>query len=235
MITAAADKRHFTTSTQTTLTIRYIGLTGGNVAGGGEGGSVLVIAGSTTKFIAIESTIYGNTGRYGGGVRVHGGEVVLHHSSIASNTACCGKCGGGVYADGGSLTLVGSSIKSNNAGSQGWCSGGGLCVFGAATLIDTSVEDNISPLGAGAYTTSNSFTVSDCIFRNNGDSTTTKGGGVYSKGTSEFSRVRFEDNTATDGAGIYGTASATITLSSSWVNGNHASSRGGGVYSSNKV
>jgi CSLREA domain-containing protein len=174
----------------------------GNRAGGGGDGTGTGAFGygggvdaSASTVALTDSSVTGNSAGggdaqsfgYGGGVN---GSVTGLRSTVSGNTAG----GGGGFAYGGGIsgasdptTLTNSTVSDNTAGggsdATGYGHGGGIALFGAATLIYSDVVDNTAA-----------------------SSTLGSGGGVWGALTSRGSMLA--DNTATSGSNCSATATS---------------------------
>ena len=89
--------------------------------------------------------------------------------------------------------------------------------------------------GGGLYNNDSSPTLSNVTFENN---SATQGGGVFNDRTSTgssptFTNVTFENNSASYGGGLYNLVNSNPILTNVTFNGNHASPRGGAIYNNN--
>lgn len=102
-----------TTFAAGTLKVSYSTISGNQPSGSGFGGGVLIY-GASAKGTITNSTISGNTARYGGGVmEALGGTVTIRNSTVAGNTATVR--GGGIYRNVGTLTLQSTIVANNSA------------------------------------------------------------------------------------------------------------------------
>ena len=136
----------------------------------------------------------------GGGIATANGAVTVTDSTIEDNVAT--GSGGGIWTYGGTVTVTGSTLSANSAPG-----GGGISTTeGAVTVINSTIEDNVT--------------------------TTAGGGGINSDGsTVTVTGTAIEDNTATaagGGGGIYN--AGTMTVSDSTIAGNTAAAYGGGIF-----
>jgi hypothetical protein len=173
----------------------------------------------------------------GGGIESHNGgagtaTVTLSNSSVNNNTAFTG---GGLFNN-SLLTLTGSPISYNAAGE-----GGGLenSFRGTATLTNCPVSRNTASVdGGGVVNDRGTLTMTDSPVSDNKAISTSgaKGGGVgVFGGTAQLNRSPVTRNTVSGpigglGGGIVITDDGNLTLSSSPVLGNTASTDGGGIY-----
>ena len=134
-----------------------------------DGGAVYSTAYSTSRVsLDLQDTeISGNTGDYGGGMRVNAASVTQVGGSISDNTA---SYGGGVYMSGTSYSCDGSSstasITGNTASSGGGFNGGSNTLTVKQCDLGTGSDDNSSDdvywwtTSYSSYGSSASFTCS---------------------------------------------------------------------------
>lgn len=136
--------------TSGTLEIRDSTIADNDATLTGAGG---VTVGSLSSFVRhkmriVRSTISGNVGQFGGGVRVVGAKASIETSTISGNSATTG---GGIHVSGSSgqprLTVLSSTIAANTASSAA----GGIASFEGddvpLTLQATILADNQAPSG----------------------------------------------------------------------------------------
>ena len=196
---------------------------------GGENGSVITVAEGGK--LTIEDTSYdgdgkitGGDARYGGGIYVDGGTLIMAGGAISGNEA---NSGGGVYlTNGATFTMTGGSIKENLVGSNG----GGIYVGSDSTLTvsNSTISDN---KGGNC----NPWNVYQC------------GGGIYATGDGTVvsldnvtvSNNRTATNNGYSGGGLAAEGGASLTVKNSLITGNSSfvsddcllhESGGGGVY-----
>ena len=192
--------------------VHLIGLniTGGYIQDPGAGG---VLVNSGTVSIA-SSQIYGNIP---GGVSVNGGTVSLINCQVFSNQAP--DKGGGVVVRGGTVSLISCRVYSNQATGNG----GGVYVFrGTVTISSSSIYGNTAATGGGvAVQDSNLATITGYYGLSVQDARVSIiGSQIYSNSAS--------DNDYGNGGGGVSVWGGTVTISSSSIYGNTASSGGGG-------
>ena len=122
-----------------TLTIQNTTISENTVAGSGWGGGVYNV-GSLT---AINSTIRGNTGSFGGGIS--GGGATIINCTINGNSAMFE--GGGI--DGGGT--ISNCTISGNMTTAGHSRGGGIA--GGFTIINSTISENVSINGGNICAT----------------------------------------------------------------------------------
>lgn len=111
---------------------------------GGINGNNQVTAGGRLNI--IRSTISGNTGTDGGGVRFDGDVANIVNSTISGNSS---PNGGGLYAIRGSFNITNTTITNNNAtGPLSPSGGGGVSIFMSGVFPrNTIIAGNISAAG----------------------------------------------------------------------------------------
>jgi parallel beta-helix repeat protein len=204
-----------------TINYNTAGEAGGGISFGGGG------SGTSTPSISYSTISYNTaTTSYGGGIFSVHNETTIDHCLIDNNTS--GYRGAGYYFSGISRTSTCSdtTISNNTAESAG---GGVACSDGSCTLSFTdctfSGNEVTNGHGGGIYVTATiTFSGSNTI---SGNSASHAGGGIYIASNSTISGCTIEDNTATDGGGIYG---GCTTVSDCTIRGNSAD-YGGGIYS----
>ncbi len=132
------------------------------------------------------------------------------------------------------ITIRGGVIQDNDDLFEG--SGGGIRNEDNLTITNSTITGNISTIGAGIANYNGTLRISRSVISGNGDSSTTRGGGVsnysnYDAAVLELTDTTISGNQAITGGGINnrtydGTASATITGST--ISGN-AAANGGGI------
>jgi hypothetical protein len=194
------------------LTINELTISGGDSTerefAGADGGA-FQITGGQVKLKHV--TLTGNRGENGGAMVISGGKVEMDDCVVRANTATSE--GGGIYND-GELTLKGSAIASNIAESDVFGGGGIYNESGQLTLNHSRVEGNRAGEGGGIYNdggrvniTNSSMVAANLATETNAD-IPHGGGGINNIG---------------DGA--------QVTVSDSFILGNHAEkTTGGGIY-----
>ena len=175
----------------------------GNTAVGDGGGIFNLSLGGLSLTLNGSSSVRGNdAGRYGGGILNSGGDVTLNgSSSVGGNDA--GRSGGGIFHLNDILTLNDSaSVRANTARVRG----GGIANYGGDVFMSglSSVRANTARRGGGG------------IYNDTGEDVT----------LNESSSVRSND--ANRGGGVLNFGRLTLK-GSSWVTGNTAAVRGGGI------
>ena len=192
---------------------------------------------SCDSLTITESDVTLNSAYNGSGIYVESGELAVTGSSISGNTAMAAGgaiyinegtasvaksvisknygeyAGGGIYVfENAELTVVSSSIM-ENISSQG----GGAFIYGKATVADSLIKENSSDVG-GAFFVLSDLTVTNSVIANN--STTNSGGGFYNDtGTLTVTNCTIAGNSAMEseysgGSGIcnYSTAIVNNTI-----------------------
>ena len=198
--------------------------------------------GYTFAFKLTSGNIRNNESKtHGGGVYINGANTVATIGSVSdqlkvANNVATGGNGGGIYNAGtvtGGLNVVinGNQAKLGHGG--GICNTGTLDVSGLTVIGNSSTHTNTATdnaLGGGIYTTKG-LNVSGLTISGN---TAKRGGGVCINATvaSTLNDVIINDNTAIYGGGFYTHSTGKVTISGeeSIVNGNNATTSGGGIY-----
>jgi predicted outer membrane repeat protein len=152
------------------VTLSGLALTGGHVAGSGDGGAIFnrenvsihrsVISGNSAvgggaiysrdgSLTITQSTVSGNSATlYGGGILNLGGNLSVTDSTLSGNSA---KEGGGVVSDTNltnrTTAIAGSTISGNTASVRG---GGLLNLEGLTTIRHSTITNNTAPAGGGS-------------------------------------------------------------------------------------
>jgi CSLREA domain-containing protein len=165
------------------------------------GGGILAHSGSEVS--VTNAVIQGNSANSGGGI-VTSGVMTVTRSVIADNSATSG--GGGILLGaGGEITLIESTLSGNTTTSGG---GAGINAFGAKiTLIASTVSGNIeSGVGGGGgiriFGAAGSLIVINSTI--SGNSTAGFGGGIYAGNGAAISifSTTISGNTASSGGGF---------------------------------
>lgn len=178
-----------------------------------------------------DSTIRGNTARFGGGISSSGGPVTINRSSVLGNTAR--DSGGGIRHSGPiGMEVNDSTIQGNNAPI-----GGGMALFGSsATIRRSTLSGNTASIGGGIgslpddqFTVpprASTLTVEQSALR--GNTATIFGGGIFNfPSTLALTNGTVSGNAASQGGGLFNEGSATLTNST--FSGNTARPAGGGI------
>ncbi|MCI5130913.1 MAG: hypothetical protein D3904_05175, partial [Candidatus Electrothrix sp. EH2] len=158
----------------------------------------------------------------------------LTNSTVSDNSAVCERTqgqtayGGGIENRGDmAVTLNNSKIIGNSAGH-----GGGIANFGSIIVNNSTISGNAAAAsfgeGGGIYNLNGEFTlINSTVSGNTADSG--HGGGIANFGSIIVNNSTISGNSADYAGGIYNLRSA-ITLSSSIVSGNTATTKGNEVY-----
>ncbi len=195
---------------------------GSAYTGGGIGvtyGATLTVSGCTVAGNSASSNALGGGGIFSEGVLTLSGSVIQNDSAVS---------GGGIATANGAVTVTDSTIEDNVATG----SGGGIWTYGGTvTVTGSTLSANSAPGGGGISTTEGAVTVINSTIEDN-VTTTAGGGGINSDGsTVTVTGTAIEDNTATaagGGGGIYN--AGTMTVSDSTIAGNTAAAYGGGIF-----
>ena len=206
------------TTAQTTITGPSAALT---VSGGGPstGFSVFTVDSGVTVDIS-GLTISGGSGDYGfGGGICNAGNLTVSGSTLSGNSAST--YGGGIY-NAGNLTVSGSTLSGNSATYGGGIanSTGDRSYLGIATVTNSTLFNNSAILNGGGIFNFGTLTVSSSTLSAN---SAPDGGGIWNAGNLTVSSNTLSGNSATSGGGIDNNG-GTVTVTSSIVTGNHASS-----------
>lgn len=186
----------------------------------GSGGAV-----SSRGPITIENSLFEKNEALetvGGALYADSPPVNITHTDFISNTANIH--GGGVSSPDGSI-IADTKFKGNRTVTG---SGGGLYVFGNATLLNAEFRDNQAMLtGGGAYFYNGGY-ISGSQFVDN-QAISGSGGGLYGESTFTVTESHFENNHAEhSGGGLY--AQGPIDLNRSTLISNSARATGSGLF-----
>lgn len=111
-----------------------------------------------------EVTIQDNEGLDGGGMAIFSSDVTATNTTVSDNQA--GNFGGGIWVHDSTVHFSDMTISGNN--NDGGDYGGGLIVFGDATLDRVTITDNSAALGGGLFVYYESIVEgTDCNFSGN--------------------------------------------------------------------
>jgi hypothetical protein len=110
----------------------------------GPGGAIFTLEGDVT---IVNSTLNGNRADDRGGAISGEADVVVVNSTIARNAAVA-HVGGGIWAR-SDVFMTNSTVSNNYAEGEG----GGVLAAGTVGLVDSTVIDNIAPVGANVGAT----------------------------------------------------------------------------------
>ena len=237
-------------STLNGLVIRDGFLPGGDP--GNLGGGVLV--GKADALTLTNSTVTDNkVVIYGGGIAnlgtvtltnttlsdnsgaVRGGGIANFGTATLTNTTLSGNGssdGGGIFnARDAGLTLTDTALSGNSANSRG----GGILTYGAATLTNVTLSDNIAHHGGGIYSSDFNSNTTLTNTTLSGNEAAVRGGGICNyRGTATLTNTTLSGNSADQGGGIYSDDgildSGSTTLINTTLSGNEADGSGGGIF-----
>jgi CSLREA domain-containing protein len=139
--------------------------------------------------------------------------------------------GGGIAVhEYGYIIIRGSTLRGNMATGVG----GGILVFGGATIDQTQIISNTAFSGGGLIS-AGTVTVTNSLISTNA---AVRGGGIYAASHVQITSSAIISNTATgDGGGIYNSGynsdrygTQILTATNSTISGNSAGRHGGGIY-----
>ncbi len=223
-----------------------VNITGNNAL---NGGGVYV---NTNGVITMKggAGISGNTADTGGGAFVDGGTLTMEDMAAISGNTANSYGAGVIIINSGILTMEGNAIISGNIAEN--VGGGVYMSTGIFTMGgNAKISGNSGTAGGGVHMTNGTFTMEDnAVISGNGTPDTNNGGGVYLTGNNEEGAggSQFdmnggviggtnpgEGNTAQEGAGVYLSGDAIITMNSGSITGNQAIDSGGGGYIGNNA
>ena len=205
-------------------------------AGGSNGGGAFYISGAATINIT-DTQISGNEAKNAGGaIWVSHNSTKLNINGTAKFTGNkAGTNGGAIYVKDditATVTVSGAVTFSNNtAGTYG----GALYTKGAVTSISGATFDSNSSVNNGGalhLQTKSSYTINDCLFKNNSLTGANVGGAIYSNATSQnntISSVVFDSNTTKNGGAIYWSGTGRLMIDKSVFKSNTSTSQGAAV------
>jgi CSLREA domain-containing protein len=193
------------------------------IAGPGQGGALLVIAGTGT----IDTTKFSNNVAGNSGGAIYNGRntnLTISNSQFLTNSALGQAAGGGGYGGAilseGNVTLNGSTLASNTSK----LAGGGLSTsIGTATLNSSTINSNTSANGGGVVAYSGTLLATDLVLSSNSSSQV--GGGLLNDAAlTTFTRVTMNSNSAKSWGGAFSNNGSTgqVALVSSTISGNTA-------------
>ncbi len=244
--TPGIQDRIFDVTTNGTLSLNGLGLTGGN---SGTGGAIL--ARNSGALNLTDTRVFGNyTSSGGGGLSIFLDSVVsIMNSTIEDNRAQ--GTGGGIFSR-GQITMTSSTLSGNEAGTSGGGifqnqngvfntelstisgntatdSGGGIYANtpGTVNLRTTTVSDNMANFGAGLFSRA-TVLIRDSTLSGN-QASESGGGAHFATGTVKIINSTVSSNTAGSlGGGVYNEA-ATVTARNATIAMNVAMVAGGGI------
>ncbi len=205
------------------LVLFNLTITGGDLAGRGDGGGIRVDQG--TLFLD-DSVITDSQASNGGAIYNTGGNVTVDRSTLSSNRAegfgGSGQ-GGAIDSFGGTVTIRQSTISNNRAQSAG----GGIAasadtVGGSLSIENSTIAQNsvgemqsMSGDGGGIYIQANvnaSLLASTIAFNDAGN----QGGGVWVNGSLMMERTIISNNLTSTGNGVEGFTAGGSVISNGY-------------------
>ncbi len=176
-----------------------------------KGGGILSYGNLTLSNSTISNNIAnGESVASGGGLYIAANsQATISDSRIINNSAAStyGTFGGGIAVY-GQATILNTTIAGNvNAGSEGGGNGGGLAISGQATISGSTISGN----AAQAYYEGFSYDWHPGV-----------GGGLSNSGTTTIVNSTVSANTASDGGGLANLFDGVLTVTASTVSGNDA-------------
>ncbi len=137
----------------------------------------------------------------GAGILVGGSDVAVRNCVIQNNSVKAGS-GGGMHVHGGSRALLDKVVIRNNKGGRG----GGLSIFGQASISNVVLEGNeAEAFGGGLYTEAKNVSIVNAVFYQN--KAEFSGGGAYHVTPDDFTYTNstFVKNSAfhNQGGGVF--------------------------------
>ncbi|WP_168220965.1 hypothetical protein [Actinomadura sp. WMMA1423] len=172
---------------------------------GNQGDNGAALSGDTADVTLLTSRITGNTTTGGGAGAVYNdGSLLVQSSNIVDNTANTG--GGGIYNEQGGVATVRNSVIQGNTARTTF--GGGIVNLSGSTLrlqSSTVALNTAATDGGGIYNSGTLFVTSGSIF---GNYASGRGGGIFNQtgGTVSLTSSTVARNQATSGGGIYNAA-----------------------------
>ena len=203
------------------------GPSAGVVISGSNAVEVFQVDGGVTATLA-GLTISGGSATYGGGID-NGGTLTVTGSTITGDAATYG---GGVYNQ-GTLSIIDSNIADNS-----YDGGSGIGIYnlyGAVTLVDSTIQDNTSAsygTGGGIYNYDGTLTISSSTITGNSAGYNGIAGGIYNGGgTATITESTIADNLADEfGGGISNGGTLTAVNSTIAYNQGAVYGNQGGLY-----
>ena len=149
-----------------------------------DDGGAITLWDSTATFDDVQ--VHDNQSLDGGGMAIFNSQITASNLSIVDNVAT--GFSGGIWLYASSMTLTDGLFSGNQDDSGVY--GGGLLVYGSATLERVSFQDNSAPLGGGIFVYYEGIVQgTDCDFAGNtpedifASDGTSEGGTAYDAGT----------------------------------------------------
>ena len=211
----------------------------------GEGGGIYAMNSSrmtiTGGVIGGDDDTYANKAYNGAGITIADSNLSITNGVIASNIAS--NYGGGIHLKNTEFEMTNGRIYRNSS-SAATGEGGGIYAMNSSRMTitggviggDDDTYANKAFNGAGVFVENSTFTMKDGRVSHN--LSQQNGGGIYVKGTSEFT---FENGSITNnkntdggatghGAGIYVLGCNRFTITNGEISGNYSANHGGGIY-----
>lgn len=214
-IDARGLDRVFDIFSGSTVVLFNVTITGGDLAGRGDGGAVRVDGG--TLFLD-DSVITDSRASNGGAIFNNGGNITINRSTLSDNSAegdpSFGQ-GGAIESIGGSVTVDRSAVHDNTA----FSGGGGVAMIGgvlsveSSTIAQNSAGDSLASSGDGGGIhlqsgASATLLASTVAFNSAGN----EGGGIWTDGSVTLERTLLSNNSTSSGSGPEGFISGgTVT------------------------
>ncbi|MEM9774542.1 MAG: choice-of-anchor Q domain-containing protein, partial [Chloroflexota bacterium] len=164
----------------------------------------------TVTLTLTQSAVISSTARYGAGVFLNEGKLIILNSTISGNSfmnPLDPKFGGGLYNRDGSMVVNNSVVSNNSMMGDNFGEGGGIYNTG-----DLLIENN------------------SLIASNRVDN---DGGGIKTRGTITITDSTIDSNYAEDlGGGVNNGTAKSMLVSNSFFTNNQANDDGGAIYSS---
>ncbi|MGB3534951.1 MAG: peroxidase family protein [Microcoleaceae cyanobacterium] len=197
----------------------------------GDGGGIW----NQENLTITNSFIIDNTATDDGGGIFNNGTLNLTDTHVTQNQATIGFADGGGIYNNGTLTVTESVISGNAANDNA----GGIYTndVGNTTITGSLIQDNTANNDGGGLFNFGAVTINDSTISNNlGTTAAADGGGVAVFGETTITNSTISGNSAgDDGGGIYvkdrvGSRVPSVTITSSIIEENTATSDGGGVF-----
>jgi CSLREA domain-containing protein len=197
-----------------TVNLTNVSLTNNKAPSTGQGGAIYNFHGTVT---IEDSTISGNSARFGGVISQDSGTVTIEDSTMNGNwTPNQFTTFGGVsYSWAGTVTVRNSTVSGSTM-----VYGAGMYNDGGSTLNveNSTISGNSAGDGGGIYNNSGTARVKNSTISGNSASA---GGGIYNKATLNVTGSTLSDNSYNAGSGIYN-FSGTANVGNTIIAGNDA-------------
>ncbi len=194
------------------------GLTVRDGVGSGVGGGIVVEGGATLNLsqAVVSNNSAAGSGGGGGLSGATGSTIVLDRVQVLGNSA--GAYAGGIYINRGTLIITDSTVDGNSTDNWG---GGIYNDRSTTTLTRVTVSNNTAGKdGAGIYSAGVGAALALSNTTLSGNIATGLGGGVYTDRAATIVSSTIANNSASSGAGLQTTNSATLSLRNSIVASN---------------